>query len=96
LVDSDWVVGSQERVTRIVLHGIRGPITVKGKVWTLEMPPLNILDDNQLADTLTYVRREWGHTASPITAETVAKIREATKTREEAWTEPDLLKVPGK
>jgi mono/diheme cytochrome c family protein len=96
LAESEWVTGSEQRLIRIVLHGLRGPLNVKGKRWELEMPPLNILDDSQVSALLTYIRREWGHTASPVSEETVAKIRASTAQRQEAWTEADLLKVPAK
>lgn len=94
LVDADWVTGSPERLARIVLHGVRGPLNVKGKTWELEMPPVNILTDGEIAGMLTYIRREWGHTASAITPEFIAKVRKETESREEAWTEPELLKIP--
>jgi mono/diheme cytochrome c family protein/glucose/arabinose dehydrogenase len=94
LVDSDWATGSPERLTRIALQGLRGPITVKGKKYELEMPPVGVLEDEQIAGALTYIRREWGHTASPVTPDFVKKVREATSKREEAWTERELLKIP--
>lgn len=94
LVDSEWVVGSADRLIRIVLHGVRGKISVKGKTYTLDMPPLGVLDDDQIANVLTYIRREWEHTASPVSKEQVAKIREATMDRLEGWTEEELLKIP--
>jgi mono/diheme cytochrome c family protein len=93
LVDSDWATGSPARMARIVLQGVRGSINVKGRTWGLEMPPLNILTDEQIADALTYVRREWGHTASPVDPAFVAKVRAETEKREDAWTEPELLKI---
>jgi mono/diheme cytochrome c family protein len=93
LVDSEWVNGTPERLVRIVLNGVRGKLNVKGKTWELEMPPLDILPDEDIAGLLTYVRREWGHTASPVSPEYVKKIREETATRQEAWTEADLLKL---
>lgn len=93
LVDSEWVNGSPERLARIALHGLRGPITVLGKQYSLEMAPLGVLEDEQLAQVLTYVRREWGHTASAVTPEFVAKVRAATASREDPWTEAELLKV---
>ena len=93
LLDSEWTTGSAERLIRIVLHGVRGPISVKGKQYDMEMPGLSVFDDEQIAALVTYVRREWEHTASPVSAEEVAKIREAHGNREEAWTEPELLKI---
>lgn len=94
LAESEWVLGSHERLTRILLHGVRGPINVKGKLWELEMPGLGVFDDEQIASIMTYIRREWDHGASPINAASVAKIREANSSRIEAWTEAELLKIP--
>lgn len=93
LVDSPWVNGAPERLARIALQGIRGPLNVKGKIWELEMPALNVLSDQELAGLLTYVRREWGHTSPPISPEFVGKIRKETEERFEAWTEEELLKI---
>jgi mono/diheme cytochrome c family protein/glucose/arabinose dehydrogenase len=94
LVDSDWSVGPPERLVRIVLHGIRGPIQVKGRTYELDMPSLGVFEDDQVAAVLTYIRREWGHTADPVEPELVKKIRAETEKREEAWTETELLKIP--
>lgn len=93
LAESEWTTGSPERLARIALGGVRGPINVKGRVWELEMPPVNVLTDEQIAALLTYIRREWGHTASPISPEFVAKVRKETADRQEAWTEAELLKI---
>ena len=94
LVDSEWVGGSEQKLIRIALHGLRGPLTVKGKLYELDMPPLAVLEDEQIASLLTYVRREWGHTASPVETATITKVRAETEKREEAWTEAELLKIP--
>ncbi|HAM70966.1 MAG TPA: hypothetical protein DCM86_04910, partial [Verrucomicrobiales bacterium] len=92
LVGSDWVAGPPARIVRIVLHGLRGPITVKGQVYQLEMPTLGVLTDEQIALAISYVRREWGHQYPPVEPALVKQIREATSTREEAWTVPELLR----
>ncbi len=95
LRDSEWALGSEQRLARIVLHGVRDEISVKGGKYALNMPSLaEALNDGQIADVLTYVRREWGHTAPPVTETTIASVRAATHTRDDAWTEPELLKVP--
>ncbi len=95
LRDSEWALGSEQRLARIVLHGVRDEISVKGGKYALNMPSLaEALSDNQIADVLTYVRHEWGHTAPPVVAATIASVRASTKTRDDAWTEPELLKVP--
>ena len=70
-------------------------MTVKGRKWELNMPALGeALDDQQIADALTYIRREWGHTAAPVTSETIKAARAATAKREDSWTEAELLRVP--
>jgi mono/diheme cytochrome c family protein len=56
------------------------------------MPNLQRLPDEDLAAALTYIRRSWDHTASPVSPDAVAKVR-ATP-RATSWTERELLKVP--
>jgi hypothetical protein len=72
---------------------LRGPITVNGKPFSLEMPPLGILEDQQIAAILTYIRREWNHTAAPVATEFITKMRNETANREEPWSEAELLKL---
>ncbi|MEW6306454.1 MAG: c-type cytochrome [Verrucomicrobiota bacterium] len=93
LVDSEWVLGTEQRSARIILHGLSGRITVKGQKYDLDMPAFGSFDDEQLAALLTYIRREWGHTGNPVSAATIQKIRAATSKRENQWTEAELLKV---
>jgi len=94
LVGSEWVAGSEGRLIRIVIHGLRGPIKVKGENYEMDMPALGVLDDEQISAALTYVRREWGHAYEPVTPAAVKKIRDETAAREDAWTMADLLKIP--
>ena len=92
LKDSDWSTGSKDRMIRIVLHGLQGPIEVHGKKWELIMPGLAVFDDEQIASIMTYVRREWGHTASPVDPSEVKTIRDQYPGREDMWTVEELLK----
>jgi mono/diheme cytochrome c family protein/glucose/arabinose dehydrogenase len=91
LLDSEWVLGSPERIVRIVLHGVRGPITVLGRVHTGDMPALgSALDDEQVSSVLTYVRREWGHEASPVDPGHVQAVRTATRDHRDAFSPEEL------
>jgi hypothetical protein len=55
------------------------------------MPPLGgALKDDQIAAVLTYVRREWGNTGSPVPVDDVTEIRGLTKTRTKPWTDAEL------
>ena len=95
LRDSEWVLGSEQRLVRIVLHGLRDEVSVKGVNYLLNMPALSeALTDEQIADALTYVRREWEHNAPPVKSATVKAIRTTTGKREDSWTQAELLKLP--
>jgi mono/diheme cytochrome c family protein/glucose/arabinose dehydrogenase len=94
LMDSEWVLGSEQRIVRIVLHGLTGPISVKGKTYRLDMPAFGSFTDEQIAGILTYTRREWEHTADPVEPDTVQAIRAATTGRHEAWVQDQLRALP--
>lgn len=95
LRDSEWTLGSEQRLVRIVLHGARDALSVKGQKYDLSMPGLNeTLNDQQIADALTYIRREWDHAGEPVTTNVVAAVRAATAKRQDSWTEAELLKLP--
>ena len=94
LADSEWVNGPADRLMRIVLHGLRGPVKVAGEEWNMQMPGLgssSIMTDARLAGVLTYVRRAWGNYGSPVDPEHVAAIRTSSADRTTAWTVEDLL-----
>jgi mono/diheme cytochrome c family protein len=94
LMDSEWVLGSEQRIVRIVLHGLTGPVSVKGKTYRLDMPAFGSFTDEQIASVLTYLRREWEHTAAPVEPDTVKAIRAATSDRREAWVQEQLRALP--
>ena len=98
LVGTPWVTGSEERLTKIALHGLWGKIEVNGKVFDPEkgVPPMtafeSLLKDEEMAAVLTYVRNSWGNKASPVSPETVKKVRAANKDRSIFWKPEELLK----
>ena len=93
---ADWVTGPKGRPIRLVLHGLEGPIEVKGEVYNGAMPGWGTqLSDEEIAAVLTHVRQSWSNSASEITAEEVAAVREATQGRTAAWTAEELNANPG-
>jgi mono/diheme cytochrome c family protein/glucose/arabinose dehydrogenase len=92
LAESEWVLGEPDRIVKVVMHGLRGPIKVKGVTYSYDMPAAGFLSDEQIAGVLTYIRREWDHEASPVSVDLVKKIREENKGRTDAWTEAELGK----
>lgn len=100
LAESDWVnVEGPNRMIRIVLNGLSGPITVNGNEYNNVMLPWrDQLSDNDIAAVLTFVRgnKEWGNHAGPVTPEQVKTIRQATASRDSNWTAAELLAIPVK
>jgi len=55
------------------------------------MPPVGqVFSDDQIAAVLTYIRREWGQTGTPVDAATVKAVRAATADRTRPWTNDEL------
>lgn len=99
LAGSEWVMAeTPNRMVRLVLDGIQGPITVKGQPFNAAMPPWrDILKDEEIAAVLTFVRgnQAWGNSASLVTPEQVKALRDKTASRAgSAWDPAELLQVP--
>jgi mono/diheme cytochrome c family protein len=97
LVGSEWANGAPNRLIRIPLVGLEGPLHVKGQPWNASMASLGgTLNDEDLAMILTYVRSSWGNNSSEIKPEQVKAVRAELGGRTQQITEPELLKVPEK
>lgn len=101
LAGSEWVNGSEERVIRIVLYGLKGVVHVKGAEYnSAAMPAVGKVagsgynwSDEKIAAVLTYVRGSFGNKAKAITAEQVTAIHTKEGERHE-WSEDELKKIP--
>lgn len=96
LAGAEWVLESDPgRIIRIVLDGMSGPVTVKGQTYNNVMPPWRpTLNDEEIAQVLTYIRQTWGNNAASVTTEQVAEVRKATEGRTTTWTAEELLQIP--
>lgn len=96
LAGSEWVQAEgPNRLVRIVLNGLTGPIEVNGEQYSNDMLPWkDTMTDEEIAAVLTFVRSEWGNNASEVTVEQVKEIRDATADRNSYWTGPELLRIP--
>ncbi len=97
LAGSEWVTGNEQRLVRVLLHGLNGPVQVKGNTYNGLMPAFGKVpgggynwSNEKIAQVLSYVRQEWGNTAGPITTEQVAEILKAESARAKAWTQDEL------
>jgi mono/diheme cytochrome c family protein len=100
IAGSEWVLApGPNRLIRIVLHGLQGPIEVAGKQYGAGVmtPFKDVLSDQDIAAVLTFIRMnpEWKHKATPVTPAQVAKVRDLTKDRGSVnWTAAELLQIP--
>ncbi len=75
LAASDYLNADVDRAVGVVLNGLAGPITVNGTEWTSVMPPMSQLNDDEVANILTYVYASWGNSGAVVSAEDVAAVR---------------------
>jgi mono/diheme cytochrome c family protein len=91
---SEWVNGPIDRLIRIPNNGLQGPIVIKGENWGAAMPNMGAaLSDQDLADLLTFIRRNWSNRSGPVTVQDVARVRKEIGNRAEPWTSAELQKV---
>jgi mono/diheme cytochrome c family protein len=88
LAGSKTVNGPAEGLISVLLHGITGPLD--GKTYEAQMVPLGTNPDRYLAAVGSYVRNSFSNRGSILTVDEVAVIRQATKDRAMAWTQPEL------
>jgi mono/diheme cytochrome c family protein len=77
VVKSDWVSGDEDRLIRVVLAGLEGPIEVNGESFDGVMGAQAYLTDDQVAAVLTWLRQSFDNQAGPVAAESVAAVRAA-------------------
>ncbi|MEE2988274.1 MAG: cytochrome c [Verrucomicrobiota bacterium] len=94
LVASNWVTGHPQVVSRILINGLNGPIEVKGINYNGNMPAFGssglALSDKDIAGVITYIRQEWGNSASEVTEATIAEYRDLYAGRSVPWQAADL------
>ncbi|HEV2394559.1 MAG TPA: cytochrome c [Verrucomicrobiae bacterium] len=91
LVGSEFALGTPNRMVRIPLVGLSGPVQVKGQQWNLSMPAMGAaMTDEQLAAVLTYIRQSWGNKASEITPAQVKAIRAQLGNRAQPFSAAEL------
>lgn len=96
LAGSEWVNGEDVKVAKIVLRGVSGKLTVSGVVYNGSMPAFaDQLGDAEIAAVLSYVRKQWGNNAPPITVEAVGRARAGTASMKGPFNGDAALSLPG-
>ncbi len=95
LAGTKWVLGDEERLIKLSLKGLYGPIKVLDKDYPGQVPMTpfeGLLNDEDLAAVLTYVRNDWKNKAPVITPEAVAKVRANIADKKGFYAPEELLK----
>jgi nitrite reductase (NO-forming) len=78
LAKSDYLAADVKRAIGFVLRGLTGKVTVNGQEYNSVMPPMTQLNDDEVANILTYVINSWGNPGGRISSEDVKKARAAS------------------
>lgn len=90
-----WVTGSEDRLIKVVLKGLHGPMEVNGTKFPGQVPMTpfeGMMNDEEVAAVLTYVRNAFGNKASAVTPEKVKAVRAASRGQKMFYAPEDLLK----
>src|SRR5689334_7293885 len=74
LARSDFLLKEKRRAILAVVQGLSEPITVNGQRYHGAMPPM-VLDDQKVADVLTFARNSFGNSADAVAPEEVKQVR---------------------
>jgi len=91
LTKSPYVNGPADRFAAIILKGNNPPFTIEGKMYVVPMiPQETVLNDEQVAAVMTFVRQNFENTPAPVTADVVAAVRQKFIDRKTPWTQKEL------
>lgn len=94
LAGTTWVTGNEERLIKLTLKGIYGPLEIKGKTYPGQVPMTpfgGMLNDEEVAAVLTYVRNSFGNQASSISSSKVESVRKLIEDKTGFYTAEELL-----
>ena len=75
LAKSDYLMADKKRSINEVLHGLTGPIKVKGVAYDGVMAGFEMLSDEEVSDVLNYIRNSFGNKGTAVTPEEVKALR---------------------
>lgn len=74
------VIGPDKtKIIRIMLKGMSDRVEIDGEFYSNSMASQSDLNDQQIADVLTYIRNSWSNKASAVTPAEVKAVRAKTK-----------------
>lgn len=86
LAGSDYLNEDSSRAIRVIAHGLNGNLKVNGNTFNGVMPAQQ-LNDEEIANILTYIYSSWGNSGKEVTPAEVAEARKLGKIDTGAATE---------
>ncbi|CAN5471965.1 hypothetical protein BH09BAC6_BH09BAC6_26420 [soil metagenome] len=75
LINTTYVLGDKATIIKIVMNGFKEDVEINGQYYSNVMPPHDTMNDQEIADVLTYVRKSFGNKAGAVTVADVKKTR---------------------
>jgi mono/diheme cytochrome c family protein/glucose/arabinose dehydrogenase len=96
--DNPWLSDNDERLIKVVLKGLWGPLPLAGQLFdpSKGVPPMTgfggLLNDDEIAAVLSYVRQSFGNNLPFIDPATVRSVRAKVADRQDFYLVEDLMK----
>ena len=94
LAGTRWVLGNEDRLIKLTLKGLYGPMDVLGQSYPGQVPMTpfeGLLNDEEVAAVLTFVRNSFGNKASAISPDQVSAVRAAIEGKTGFYSPEELL-----
>jgi mono/diheme cytochrome c family protein/glucose/arabinose dehydrogenase len=94
IAKSPWITEDSDRLIKLAMYGLMGPLEINGKKYDGQVPMTpfaGMLNNEEMASVLTFVRNSFGNKAAPIVASQVEKVRAANPGRVNFYKVEDLL-----
>ncbi|MBV8881045.1 MAG: c-type cytochrome [Planctomycetaceae bacterium] len=94
LAKSSWVAENDERLIKLTLKGVFGPLELDGKKYPGQVPMTpfgGLLNDEELSAVIAFVRNSFGNKGAVIPASKIKQVRESVKDKLDFYTPGELM-----
>lgn len=94
LAKSSWVAENDDRLIKLTLKGIFGPLELDGKKFPGQVPMTpfgGLLNDEELSAVIAFVRNSFGNKGAIIPAAKIKQVRESVKDKLDFYTPGELM-----
>lgn len=94
LAKSPWVAENDDRLIKLTLKGIFGPLELDGKKFPGQVPMTpfgGLLNDEELSAVIAFVRNSFGNKGAIIPAAKIKQVRESVKDKLDFYTPGELM-----